>query len=114
MSSTDDPGDRRLLAIDAPIIILTHFINPHRFWFKYESSVMNGNEALDQLELDLQQHLLVMNQRRLYRAGYEPERGEHVAFKHLVWSKWVRARVDHIIEILGEGKKYLVWTTDHG
>lgn len=102
------------VAIPAPIIIITHFVNPHRLWFKYETCVRNGNAELEQLEQDLERHALKMGKLRLHLKGYQPERGEHVAIKHLTWNKWIRARVDAIDVVCGEGPKFVVWATDHG
>lgn len=101
-------------APQAPVIIFTHFINPHRFWFKYEACVINGIPALEQLEVELQKHVTLLNQRRLYQSGYQPDIGEHVAVNHLTWSKWIRARVDSIDVVGGEGTKFVLWATDHG
>lgn len=102
-----------IVAGTSPIIIITHTINPHRFWFKYEDSVLNGNAPLEQLEIELQKHASLLNQRQLYQSGYEPEIGDLVVVKHLSWSKWIRARVD-TIHVVSTGTKFVLWAIDHG
>lgn len=119
MSLFDGSGDtgksKGASGAEAPAILITHFINPHLFWFKYESDVVvNVNKPLQDLEHELAEHVAALKKRSLYNSGYEPERGEHVALMHLTWKKWIRVRVDNTIECMSTGKKFSLWATDHG
>lgn len=52
-------------------INITHYINPHMFWFKYDISYVEGNSKLNILDQKLRKYLLENDEE--YRV---PEVGE--------------------------------------
>uniref|UniRef100_A0A1A9UHV7 RNA helicase n=1 Tax=Glossina austeni TaxID=7395 RepID=A0A1A9UHV7_GLOAU len=84
-------------------IVVTHFINPHLFWYHK----VNDFHELHEIEEKVQ--LIHNNQARNF--NYHPKLGEKVAVNFLAWNKTIRA------EILGETEwqeAFIVWALDYG
>uniref|UniRef100_A0A1A9WKS7 Probable ATP-dependent RNA helicase spindle-E n=1 Tax=Glossina brevipalpis TaxID=37001 RepID=A0A1A9WKS7_9MUSC len=82
-------------------VIVTHFINPHMFWYHEVGEFAQFNE--------LEQRLQVYKEKRAI--GYRPKVGEKVAINFIAWNKVIRA------EILCEAQwtnEYIVWASDYG
>ena len=88
-------------------IVLTHYINPHMFWFKYEYHLLE-NIPLQSLELKIKNYAAEQS-----LDAFEPKVGQIVAFMNATWQKWIRVRVDMIPEGL-DGHIYILWAIDHG
>lgn len=93
-------------------ILITHYINPHMFWFRYESDFIT-NEPLSQLEASLNTYSIELSKRKAQQGGYKAKIGEIVMVLHLGWQKWIRAHVDQIFEFY-DGHRYYMWAIDHG
>lgn len=89
-------------------IIITHFINPTLFWFKYQNAdcatLLSHEKALQTYanSLDCDGH-------------HQPVCEEVVLVKHLEMDKWVRCVVDEIsIDEISGVPEYTVWIIDYG
>lgn len=91
-------------------IIITHYINPTLFWFKYQSA---DCLPLRSHEEKLQSYATTSLQRRLKNHGHQPVRDEIVLVKHLTMQKWVRCKVEEISECSGV-LEFTVWLIDYG
>lgn len=89
-------------------IQITHFVNPHLFYFKTAKS----SEQLVKLENRIVDEVKNTPSDKNFR----PEKGDIVAFlnrgKHL--DKWIRAIVDHISEFTTKEARYILWAIDYG
>ncbi|KAL9886538.1 uncharacterized protein ACN427_012402 isoform 1-T2 [Glossina fuscipes fuscipes] len=84
-------------------IVVTHFINPHLFWYHKADDFHELHEIEEQLQL------IHNNQARDF--NYHPKLHEKIAVKFVAWNKIIRA------EILGEAgwqKEFIVWALDYG
>lgn len=97
---------------EAKPIKVTHYINPHMFWFRYESSFFFDEPLLD-FENKVQTYGRKLNPAN-FQKGYEPKRGEVVLVMSPAWNKWIRAEVDNILTFQHEDKKFILWAMDHG
>lgn len=91
-------------------IIITHYINPSLFWFKNQSS--DTMQFLSH-EMELQAFARLTATKLIFSGGYQPARGEIVLVLSLRWDKWVRCKVEEIIEFSGV-PEYTVWLIDYG
>lgn len=94
-------------------IRITHFINPHMFWYKPEAAyVHNLEEKRYQLKIDeyCEQHFRRANSDRYYD-GYP---GEVVAVLDFDRNKWCRCVLDEISEDRNGEKRYHLWAIDDG
>lgn len=97
---------------DKDLIRITHYINPHMFWFKYETSFF-GKSKLLELDSKLQQYYCEDND-VLSNRKYEPQIDEMVGVFNFSWNRWIRAKVDYIIEGISAPPKYILWAIDYG
>lgn len=93
-------------------IAITHYINPHVFWFRYESEIIN-NEELTALETHIAKHIATTS------SGdniYRPRPNEIVAVMQL--GKWIRAKVIQVTAATTGGTAspdhFTLWAIDHG
>lgn len=94
-------------------IRITHYINPHLFWFKLQSSYLY-NEELFNLETSLQNHAQHLLRSRQYaQHGYRPELYEIAMAMHKTTNKWIRVKIESVGENL-DGMVYVLWAIDHG
>lgn len=102
-----------ILNMEDDAIRITHYINPHMFWYKPESAyVHNMEEKRFQLNIDeyCEQHF----HRDSSDSYYEGFPGEVVAVLDFDRNKWCRCIVDEIIEDGNRDKRYILWAIDDG
>ena len=80
-------------------IEITHFINPHLFWFKLKNST---NDVRDHLETRIEEYVG-------QKADVKPIVGNIVAVYHSESQKWIRAEVDVVCT---DG--LILWAIDYG
>lgn len=94
-------------------IRITHFINPHMFWYKPVSAyVHNLEEKRFQLEIDeyCEENFRQVNEDRVC----ESFPGETVAVLDFDRNKWCRCVVDGVVEDNSGDKRYNLWAIDDG
>ncbi|XP_061388957.1 uncharacterized protein LOC133324087 [Musca vetustissima] len=89
-------------------VAITHFINPHLFWYRKIGGPDDNFHALSTMEERLQ---------ILYRGKPATDRcrlvvGDIVAVNFVVWNKYIRAEILQIAELQQE--EYIVWAIDYG
>lgn len=95
---------------DKSQIMITHYINPSLFWFKNQSS---DSMKFLSYETELQTFAKLTAAKSIFFEGHQPVRGEIVLVKSLSMDKWVRCKVEDIIEFSGV-PEYTVWLIDYG
>lgn len=87
-------------------IIITHYINPTLFWFKYQSA-----DCLPLLSYEekLQSFANLIES----KGSHQPVCDEIVLVKHFAMDKWVRCKVEDITDCSGVAE-YTVWLIDYG
>lgn len=85
-------------------IIITHYINPTMFWFKYQT-----DECLPLLSHETALQAFANS---IDSVGHHPVLEEVVLVKHLAMDKWVRCKVDKIE--ISDIPEYTVWVIDYG
>ncbi|XP_067639993.1 uncharacterized protein [Eurosta solidaginis] len=96
------------------IISITHFINPHLFWYHKVNVCNDDYRTILEIEKELAQYYI---DRQAWTQGLRhPTIKSMVAVKFLAWNKMIRARVDHIA---GFGKnvtggEFIMWAIDYG
>ncbi|XP_055601520.1 uncharacterized protein LOC129750576 [Uranotaenia lowii] len=100
---------------DLDLIRITHYINPHNFWFKHESDYAYNPEQ-QQFQLELNNFCEQTFGRGNLTSGiYTPRRvGELVAVFYFQLSRWIRAEVDEIQEDLSGQIHCNLWAIDEG
>lgn len=90
-------------------IKVTHYVNPHEIWFKYDDSIeleemLEIQETIEQLGIIRQRHF-----------NHSPAVGEIVIVRYCFGSvnKFIRARVDFIYEYR-LGSEFILWAIDEG
>uniref|UniRef100_A0A1A9ZIL4 Tudor domain-containing protein n=1 Tax=Glossina pallidipes TaxID=7398 RepID=A0A1A9ZIL4_GLOPL len=86
------------------LVVVTHFINPHLFWYHK----VDDFRGLDEIEQQLQ---LIPKTDLARSSNYYPKLGEKIAVHFVSWNKIVRAKV------LREAKwqnEFFVWALDYG
>ena len=92
------------------LITITHFINPHLFWYKtIESDNLDHAHVLRNLEQSLDQ--LYKNKPNC-DSQLRPQIGDRVAVNFIAWNKFIRAEILQKAEFQQE--EYIVWVTDYG
>lgn len=90
-------------------IYVTHYINPHLFYFKIDLGTSDENEKLDN---ELQDY--VKGKLQFFPSGHEPEVGEIVVVFFHPLSKWIRARVDYVADLVAKPTRYVLWSPENG
>nr|XP_036221458.1 uncharacterized protein LOC106615786 isoform X2 [Bactrocera oleae] len=96
------------------IISITHFINPHLFWYHKIDACSDDYRTIHQIEKELGE--FYNNRQGCAQAIRRPELNALVAVKFLAWNKLIRARVDHIASFgknVKEGQ-FIMWAIDYG
>lgn len=88
-------------------IIITHYVNPHMFWFKYQKDA-RSEEILILLNEKLQKYVLD-NVRK--HEPYSPRIGEIILCYN--GEQWIRGKVDQRLTNPKE-TKFIVWAIDYG
>lgn len=87
-------------------VVLTHVVNPHQFYFKYLDECINSE--FTKFDIKLQEYALELHADARYEEGHSPIESELVLFYHIIFNKWIRARVICIDE------QYTLWCVDNG
>lgn len=90
-------------------IKITHYINPHKFYFKLEYGFSEQNSELTKR---LEEYAL--HKCGQYLTGYKPSIGEIILVFVQPWNKWVRANVDSIATFQNDAMKFILWALDDG
>ncbi|XP_058825739.1 uncharacterized protein LOC131685804 [Topomyia yanbarensis] len=100
---------------DVDLIRITHYINPHNFWFKHESAYL-FNEEDQSFQMEINDFCETTYGRGNISTGvYTPrQKGELVAVFYFQLSRWVRAEVDEIIKELNGQVHCNLWAIDEG
>ncbi|XP_018800197.1 PREDICTED: uncharacterized protein LOC108975864 [Bactrocera latifrons] len=96
------------------IISITHFINPHLFWYHKIDACSNDYHSIHRIEKELAE--FYNNHKGWQQAIRRPQLNTLVAVKFLTWNKLIRARVDHIASYgknVVEGQ-FIMWAVDYG
>ncbi|XP_054086503.1 putative ATP-dependent RNA helicase SoYb isoform X2 [Zeugodacus cucurbitae] len=96
------------------IISITHFINPHLFWYHKVDACSEDYHTILKIEKELGEYY--NNRQGGTQAIRRPQINELVAVKFLSWNKLIRARVDHIASFgknVLEGE-FIMWALDYG
>ncbi|CAD7088253.1 unnamed protein product [Hermetia illucens] len=96
---------------DPDLIKITHYINPHMFWYKYEDSFFRNTE-LSKWEGRLS--ALLSNKPPLPTSCYRAQINEIVAVYNFSFNRWIRAKCDEIVQFTIANTKYVVWAIDYG
>ncbi|XP_055532468.1 putative ATP-dependent RNA helicase SoYb [Wyeomyia smithii] len=94
-------------------IRITHYINPHMFWYKPVSAyVHNLEEKRFQLAIDeyCEENFRQANADR----DYDAFPGETVAVLDFDRNKWCRCIVDEVLQSKDNEKRYRLWAIDDG
>lgn len=97
------------------LIRITHYINPHNFWFKHESAYLyNADEQEFQLEL-IEFCENTFGRGNITSGVYKPTQiGELVAVFYFQLGRWTRAKIDEIQQDLSGEVMCNVWAIDEG
>ncbi|XP_053695882.1 uncharacterized protein LOC128743352 [Sabethes cyaneus] len=97
------------------LIRITHYINPHNFWFKQETAYLFNAEDQN-FQMEVNEYCEVTFGRGNVSSGiYTPRRkGELVAVFYIQLTRWVRAEVDDIMEELNGQVHCNLWIIDEG
>ncbi|XP_055644302.1 putative ATP-dependent RNA helicase SoYb [Toxorhynchites rutilus septentrionalis] len=99
---------------DNDLIRITHYINPHNFWFKHDSAYLYNAEEQKFL-LELNEYCESTYTRGKIAESYIPHRqGELVAVFYFQQARWIRAEVDEIQQELGGQIHCNLWAIDEG
>lgn len=92
------------------LVTITHFINPHLFWFKtVESDRAEHVHVLKSIEDTLDQ---LFKNKPLCDNQLRPQIGDKVAVNFIAWNKYIRAEILQKAEFQQE--EYIVWAIDYG
>ncbi|XP_050329228.1 uncharacterized protein LOC126758858 [Bactrocera neohumeralis] len=96
------------------VISITHFINPHLFWYHKIDACSNDYQSIHKIEKELAEYY--NNHKGCAQAIRRPQLNTLVAVKFLAWNKLIRARLDHIASYgknVVEGQ-FIMWALDYG
>lgn len=90
-------------------INITHFINPHKFYFKFE----HGQSRIETcFETSLNNYCIEHAEYR--NPNYQPKINEIVAIFVPSLNKYIRANVDEILHFCNSESNYVLWALDEG
>lgn len=93
-------------------IILTYYINPHHFYFKYKKDAV-GEQRLAEINDSVENYVRRHIEKRP-STNYSPQIGEIVLCHYIsdCVYKWVRARVDFKLQY--DKEVFIIWAIDYG
>ncbi|XP_053950471.1 uncharacterized protein LOC128858325 isoform X2 [Anastrepha ludens] len=96
------------------IISITHFINPHLFWYHKIDACNVDYRTILEIEKELAEYY--RNHQAWTQALRHPKKHAMVAVKFLAWNKIIRARVDHVAAFGKNvvGGEFVMWAVDYG
>ncbi|XP_055550647.1 uncharacterized protein LOC129733102 [Wyeomyia smithii] len=100
---------------DRDLIRITHYINPHNFWYKQETAYLYNAEDQN-FQMEVNEFCETTYGRGNISSGlYTPrQKGELVAVFYVQLTRWVRAEVDDILEELNGQVHCNLWVIDEG
>ncbi|XP_054728294.1 uncharacterized protein LOC129237516 [Anastrepha obliqua] len=95
-------------------IAITHFINPHLFWYHKIDACNVDYCTILEIEKELAEYY--RNHQAWTQALRHPKKNAMVAVKFLAWNKIIRARVDHVAAFGKNvvGGEFVMWAVDYG
>lgn len=93
------------------LIYITQFHHPHHFWFKFVDT--NHSDRRGLFELDTKVHEYATKRRHTVKT-MAPKTGDIIAAYNIMWDKWVRGRVENVIEVENGTPRYELWAIDYG
>ncbi|KAM7346644.1 uncharacterized protein ACRADG_006487 isoform 2-T2 [Cochliomyia hominivorax] len=90
-------------------VAVTHFINPHLFWYK---TIKAPDEQFHVLTVCEQKLLELYKNKPLCDNFMNPQIGDKVAVNFIAWNKFIRAKILEKAEFQQE--EYIVWAMDYG
>lgn len=84
------------------LIEITHFVNPHLFWFKYKKQDLSFQEKIKSFETRLANNIPVKHPERI-------KTDDVIALNWISKNKWIRVNV-----LARENPKLIVWAIDYG
>lgn len=93
----------------SPAIYITHFENPHCFYFKFDEDLHDA--GLQSLEDDITKYARCKLNDNAATAPAKCEIRDTVAAFEASWGKWVRAEIRNNLTSL---ECYQLWAVDHG
>ncbi|XP_058826646.1 putative ATP-dependent RNA helicase SoYb [Topomyia yanbarensis] len=94
-------------------IRITHYINPHMFWYKPVSAYVHNLEE-KRFQLAIDEYCEENFREASADRNYEAFPGETVAVLDFDRNKWCRCVVDEVIEGKDGDKRYSLWAIDDG
>lgn len=92
------------------LIHITHFFNPNHFWFKFTDTFQSNDDELSKLDAKI--HEQVAQQQHEKKKSWRI--GDIIAAYNITWNKWVRGRVENVIEMKNGTPRYFLWALDYG
>lgn len=92
------------------LIYITHFISPHHFWFKFDDPDKSNRAALIELDAEIHEYAT----KRQFDKKWSPHRSSIVAAWVNDWNKWVRGKVENVVEVESGTPRYFLWAIDYG
>lgn len=92
-------------------IIITHCVDPNRFYYKYVNDCVNCDYS--KFDYEIQSYGNTLHAQKIEKseqsAGYIPKKNEIIIFFDLMFNKWLRGRV-----INSDGDEINLWCIDNG
>lgn len=92
------------------LIHITHFFDPNHFWFKFTDPIQSNEAALSKLDAKIHEH--AAQQRHEKTKSWRI--GDIIAAYNITWNKWVRGKVENVIEMENGTPRYFLWALDYG
>lgn len=92
------------------LIHITHFFNPHHFWFKFTDVDQSKLNELNELDARIYEYAT----KRRIEKKWCWRIGDIIAAYNIIWNKWVRVRVENVIEVNNGTPRYYLWAIDYG
>lgn len=92
------------------LVHITHFFNPHHFWFKFIDAEWAQLDELNELEANIYEY----TKKRQHDKTFSWQIGDIIAAYSFTWNKWVRGRVENVFEVKNGTPRYSLWAIDCG
>lgn len=97
---------KKMASNASDLIEITHFVNPHNFWFKYIKESADFHER--NIEIKLTQYAAKFHQNDRRRKKLTVH--DHVAVYYFNQKKWIRAAIEKLLN----DSTIIVWAIDYG
>lgn len=92
------------------LIHITHFFDPNHFWFKFTDPIQSNEAALSKLDAKIHEHAA----KQRHEKSKSWRIGDIIAAYNITWNKWVRGKVENVIEMENGTPRYFLWALDYG